>query len=111
MRLILVIALIIVFFSNPLSAHELTGTLQQIEKSGELRIGYRKAMPPMSFLGKNGLPVGYSIDLCDEVVRDVEKTLGAAVKSHYVPVTSEDRFTALARRKPFPEEKWLILPN
>lgn len=99
MRCILVIALIIASFSNPLSADELTGTLQQIEKSGEIRIGYRQAMPPMSFLGKNGLPVGYSIDLCDEIVREVEKTLGAAVKSHYVPVTSEDRFTSLAEYK------------
>jgi ABC-type amino acid transport substrate-binding protein len=99
MRCILVIALIIASFSNPLSADELTGTLQQIEKSGEIRIGYRQAMPPMSFLGKNGLPVGYSIDLCDEIVREVEKTLGAAVKSHYVPVTSEDRFTSLAENK------------
>ncbi|MDH3961708.1 MAG: hypothetical protein OET55_10630, partial [Desulfuromonadales bacterium] len=75
MRCILFIALIITSFSNPLSAHELTGTLQQIEKSREIRIGYRQTMPPMSFLGKDGLPVGYSIDLCAEVVREVEKIL------------------------------------
>lgn len=99
MRCILIIALIIASFSNPLSAHELTGTLQQIEKSREIRIGYRQTMPPMSFLGKDGLPVGYSIDLCAEVVREVEKTLGVAVKSHYVPVTAEDRFTALEDNK------------
>jgi len=53
----------------------------------------------MSFLGKDGLPVGYSIDLCAEIVSKVEKILGVAVKSHYVPVTSEDRFTALADNK------------
>jgi len=99
MRCILVFALVIVSFANPLSAHELTGTLQQIEKSGEIRIGYRQTMPPMSFLGKDGLPVGYSIDLCAEVVREVEKTLGSAVKIHYVPVTSENRLTALVDNK------------
>jgi ABC-type amino acid transport substrate-binding protein len=99
MRSIFIIALMVTSFSNPLSAHELTETLQQIEKSGEIRIGYRQTMPPMSFLGKDGLPVGYSIDLCAEVVSEVEKTLGIAVKSHYVPVTSEDRFTALAENK------------
>ena len=99
MRCILIIGLAIASFSTPLSAHELTGTLQQIEKSGEVRIGYRQTMPPMSFVGKDGLPVGYSIDLCAEVVLEVEKTLGTTIKSHYVPVTSEDRFTALADNK------------
>jgi ABC-type amino acid transport substrate-binding protein len=99
MRSIFIIALMVTSFSNPLSAHELTETLQQIEKSGEIRLGYRQTMPPMSSLGKDGLPVGYSVDLCAEVVREVEKTLGIAVKSHYVPVTSEDRFTALAENK------------
>jgi glutamate/aspartate transport system substrate-binding protein len=95
MRCILLIALVIVSLTSTLSAQELTGTLKQIEKSGEIKIGYRQTMPPMSFLGKDGLPVGYSLDLCTDVVREVEKTLGANVKIHYVPVTSEDRFTAL----------------
>jgi hypothetical protein len=50
MRGKLAIILLIVFFASPLSAKELTGTLQQIKKSGQIRIGYRVSEPPMSFL-------------------------------------------------------------
>lgn len=57
----LAIILSIVFFASPLLAQELTGTLQQIKKSGQIRIGYRASQPPMSFLGKDGKPTGYSI--------------------------------------------------
>ena len=41
MRSKLAIILLIVFFANPLAAQELTGTLHQIKKSGQIRIGYR----------------------------------------------------------------------
>lgn len=99
MRCILVIALIIISISNPLFAQEFTGTLSQVKKSGEIKIGYRQAMPPMSFVGKDGLPAGYSIDFCNQIAGEVGKTLGSNVKIHYVPVTSEDRFTALADNK------------
>lgn len=53
----------------------------------------------MSFTGKDGLPAGYSIDLCRQVVGEVEKTLGSKVKIHYVPVTSEDRLAAVAENR------------
>ena len=56
------IILLIAFFASPLSAQELTGTLQQIKESGQIRIGYRVSEPPMSFLDKDGNPAGYSID-------------------------------------------------
>jgi glutamate/aspartate transport system substrate-binding protein len=99
MRGKLAIILLIVFFASPLFAQELTGTLQQIKKSGQIRIGYRTAQPPMSFLGKNGTPTGYSIDLCKDIVAKVETKIGADVKVEYVPVTAEERFNALADNK------------
>ena len=95
MRGKLAIILGIVFFANPLPAQELTGTLQQIKKSGQIRIGYRAAQPPMSFLGKNGKPMGYSIDLCKDIVAEVETKIGSGIKVEYVPVTAEERFKAL----------------
>ena len=54
MRAKLVILFFVVLIANPLSAQELTGTLQQIKKSGQIRIGYRVSEPPMSFLNKDG---------------------------------------------------------
>ena len=99
MRSKLTIILLIVFFAGPLAAQERTGTLQQIKKSGQFRIGYRVSEPPMSFLEKGGNPAGYSIDLCKCIAAEVEKKIGADVKIKYVPVTAEGRFKALVDNK------------
>jgi glutamate/aspartate transport system substrate-binding protein len=99
MRGKLFIFLTIVFFSTPLAAQELTGTLAQIKKNGKIRIGYRESEPPMSFSDKDGKPSGYSIDICDCIVGAVEKKIGTDVKVDYVPVTAEGRFKALADNK------------
>ena len=87
MRRKLVIILLIVFFATPLSAQELTGTLQQIKKSGKIRIGYRASEPPMSFLGKDGKVTGYSIDLCKSIVTEVKHQFVADVHFTVVPIT------------------------
>jgi glutamate/aspartate transport system substrate-binding protein len=99
MRGKLAIILLIICFASPLAAQELTGTLQQIKKSGQIRIGYRVSEPPMSFLDKDGSPTGYSIDLCKYVVTEVESKIGADIKVEYVPVTAEGRFKALGDNK------------
>ena len=93
------IILLIVFFISPLSAQELTGTLQQIKKSGQIKIGYRESEPPMSFLDKEGNPSGYSIDICMGIVTEVENKIGMDVKVEYVPVTADERFKALGDNK------------
>ena len=93
------IILLIAFFASPIAAQELTGTLQQIKKSGQIRIGYRVSEPPMSFLDKDGNPTGYSIDLCKCIVTEVENKIGADVKVEYVPVTADGRFKALGDNK------------
>ncbi len=99
MKSILTTILFIVFFINPLSAQELAGTLQQIQKSGKIKIGYRLSQPPMSFLDKDGVPAGYSIDLCKNIVTEINKKIGGDVAVEYVPVTAEERFHALADKK------------
>lgn len=99
MRGKLAIIVVVLFFASPLPAKELTGTLQQIKKTGQIRIGYRISAPPMSFLDKGVNPIGYSIELCNEIVTEVEKKIGTDVKIEYVPVTAEERFMALAENK------------
>ncbi|MBL0732541.1 MAG: amino acid ABC transporter substrate-binding protein [Desulfosarcina sp.] len=99
MRGKLAIILLIVFLASPIAAQELTGTLQQIKKSGQIRIGYRVSEPPMSFLDKDDNPTGYSIDLCKRIVTEVENKIGSDIKVKYVPVTSKGRFKALVDNK------------
>jgi len=99
MRIILTAISVIALLATPLFAHELVETLPQIQKSGKIRIGYRESSPPMSSLNKDGIPEGYSIYLCQEIVTGVEKKIGKDIKIEYVPVTSADRFKALTDNK------------
>lgn len=86
----------IALFSSPLSAKELTGTLQQIQKSGKIKIGYRQSQPPMSFVDKDGKPAGYSIDICGHIVSEIKKKISGNVDTEYIAVTASERFEALS---------------
>jgi len=99
MRSILAAILLVAFLTTPLSAQELTGTLLQIQKSGKVKIGYRESQPPMSFLDKDGMPAGYSIDLCKLIVTGIEDKIGGDVAIEYVAVTAAERFEALSANK------------
>jgi len=82
--------------SSSLWAAEAVPTLQQIEESGKIRIGYRQTLPPMSFRDDQGAPAGYSIDLCNRIVALVKTTLNKSdIEVEYVPVNAENRFSAL----------------
>ena len=50
-----------------LPAIALGGTLEQIKKSGEIRIGYPTDAPPLAFNDASGQAAGYSVDLCKRV--------------------------------------------
>ena len=52
-----------------------SGTLARVKKTGVVRIGYREASIPFSFLDRSGRPIGYSIELCDAVVEEIGRTL------------------------------------
>ena len=81
------------------NASATAGTLEQIAQTGKIRIGYRKAQPPMSFLNQAGKPVGYTIDICTRIVAGIKNKLGKEFKTEYVPVTADDRFSALTENK------------
>lgn len=90
---------LIVLLTSPAAAQELTGTMQQIDQTGQIRIGYRVAEPPMSFVDQDNNPAGYTIDICKGIVAGVEEQIGRDVKVEYVPVTADDRFNALGENK------------
>jgi glutamate/aspartate transport system substrate-binding protein len=71
----------------------LTGTLKTIKDTATIKFGYRESSLPFSFYNKIKQPIGYSIDLCREVLEDVSTELGGIdIKIAFVPVTSANRF-------------------
>jgi glutamate/aspartate transport system substrate-binding protein len=73
-----------------------SGTLARIKKTGVVRIGYREASIPFSFLDRSGRPIGYSIELCDAIVEEIGRTLDRDdLKVEFVKVTSDDRLDAI----------------
>jgi glutamate/aspartate transport system substrate-binding protein len=75
---------------------ELTGTLKKIHDSKTVTLGYRSSSIPFSYLDTAGEPIGYSIDLCNEIVSDIDQELeGLEPKIVYRKVTAEDRIAAV----------------
>ena len=73
-----------------------TGTLQKINESGVVRVGYRENSPPFAFLDKDNKPVGYSLDLCAAVVEEIGQELHKDPRVEYRPVTPENRFAMVS---------------
>jgi glutamate/aspartate transport system substrate-binding protein len=72
------------------------GTLDQIKKSGEIRIGYRTDAPPLAFKDASGQPVGYSVELCQRIAVAVKDYLKLKeLKTTFVPLTSDNRLDAI----------------
>jgi glutamate/aspartate transport system substrate-binding protein len=75
----------------------LSGTLKNVRDSGTITLGYRESSLPFSYLNRRQQPIGYSIDLCREVIEDVSTELdGMDIKIAFSPVTSADRLQKVA---------------
>ena len=78
------------------SASELTATMKRINDRSQMNLGFRESEHPMSIRKRSGKAIGYSIDLCDHIVAAVKQKLGRSdITVNYVPVTAENRFTAI----------------
>lgn len=74
------------------SVRVLAGTLKKIKDSGTITLGYRESSLPFSYLNKREQPIGYSIDLCREIVEEASTELdGMDIKIALSPVTAADR--------------------
>ena len=70
----------------------LSGTLKKIKDTGTIALGYRESSLPFSYLNRRQQPIGYSIDLCREIVEDVSTELdGMEIKIAFAPVTPANR--------------------
>jgi glutamate/aspartate transport system substrate-binding protein len=71
---------------------QLSGTLKKIATTRTVTLGYRDASIPFSYLNKAREPVGYSIDICLQIVDDIRSELGDdSVQVKYVAVDTQTR--------------------
>lgn len=71
----------------------LTGTLAKIAETGVIAIGYRQGEPPFSFEDADGNVIGFSIDLCQQIVDRIRTELGRDdIIVTYVVATPATRF-------------------
>ncbi|HVR65823.1 MAG TPA: amino acid ABC transporter substrate-binding protein [Verrucomicrobiae bacterium] len=76
-------------------APAVAATLDQVKASGKLLLGYRADARPFSY-DEGGKAAGYTVALCEKVAETVKTELGlSAMTVEWVPVTLEDRFSAL----------------
>src|SRR5437016_13412230 len=82
----------------------LSPTLANIKATHTVRLGYREASPPFSFLDQANRPIGYSLELCQAIVDEIGVEVDdPSLKIEYVPVTPETRIPALLNNKTDPE--------
>jgi ABC-type amino acid transport substrate-binding protein len=81
------------------SAYPANSRLQQIASTKSIKIGYRSDSKPFSFLNEQQEPAGYTIELCKLIVKALERELKVPLAIAWVPVTTHDRFTAVASGK------------
>jgi len=97
MRNTFVLVAVLSLFASPLHAGQAGSTLERIQESGTVRIGFRESEPPMSFLDEDKQPAGYSIDLCKRIVSAIKNRLGKPdLGVEFIPVTASNRFEAVA---------------
>lgn len=75
-------------------------TIDTLKQRKVINLGIRADQPPFSQIGADGVPTGYAISLCGEIVqtlRDSENIPDLTVK--YVTVSADSRFDDLASGK------------
>lgn len=91
------LALTMLAITGRAQADDLTGTLKKVKETGTITLGYRESSVPFSYLDGSQKPIGFSIDLCGQVVEAVRKKLGLAdLKVAYNPVNSATRLPLVA---------------
>lgn len=73
--------------------------MKRIAETKSVKIGYRAAATPFSFLNEKKEPVGYTIDLCRIAVEAIGKSLNTPLKIEWVEVNTQNRFEMVAQGK------------
>ena len=98
--LITAVTLALVLAALPLRAQQDSALLKRIKDSGTMTLGYRDHAAPFSFLGTDGKPAGYSVELCTRIATAIRHELKLpALKIEWIPVNSHTRIPAVAEGK------------
>ena len=65
--------------------------LDGIIANKQINIGHRESSVPYSYVLSNGLPIGYSLDVCKEIIRDVEAKTKLSLTVQKQPVNGQTR--------------------
>ena len=96
-KLAILVAAAFVLSAAGANAAELYGTLKKIKDAGVINMGHREASVPFAYMGPDGKPVGYTVELCYRIIDRIKKTLKMPdLKVNLVPVTSQTRIPLLA---------------
>jgi glutamate/aspartate transport system substrate-binding protein len=90
--------LMAVLLPDPAPAQDggLSPALANIKATHTVRLGYREASPPFSFLDQANRPIGYSLELCQAIVEEIGVEVDDPnLKIDYVLVTPETRIPAI----------------
>ena len=71
----LTLLLATLFLAAPALGADLDGTLKKIKSTNTITLGYREDARPFAFVGDDGKPAGYSVDLCTRIAASVAKEL------------------------------------
>ena len=83
-------------FTGPVSAADLDGTLKKIKSSNTITLGHREDARPFAYLGDDGKPAGYSVELCTRIAATIAKELGLFnLQTKWVKVTLENRIQSV----------------
>jgi glutamate/aspartate transport system substrate-binding protein len=101
-KLLFVLASVPLWASMPAPAQDvgLSPTLVSIKSTHTVRLGYREASPPFSYLDQANRPIGYSLELCKAIIEEISAEVAEAnLTIDYVKVTPETRIPALLSNK------------
>ena len=93
----LTVLLASLMLAGPALGAELDGTLKKIKSTGTITLGHRESSRPFSFVGDDGKPAGYSVDLCTRIAASIGKELALPnLQVRWVKVTVENRIQSVA---------------
>jgi ABC-type amino acid transport substrate-binding protein len=77
---------------------EIRPTLDKFAETGVAALGYRETSRPFSFVGSDGKPAGYSVDLCLTIVDAIRQSSKLPdLKTRWVAVTPGNRIPQLVK--------------
>jgi ABC-type amino acid transport substrate-binding protein len=74
--------------------------LDKVKNEGRLTIAHRDASIPFSYLDAQGQPVGYAMDICRQMARAIQTSLGMSqLPLDFVQVTSANRIEKVEKQE------------